>query len=214
MDAVQDGAGAAAASSQGIGGMGGELVAGFVVVPKTSAQLRPGPGDVGAPGSVSPWLPPSAKESTRVGGCAIDISAFLSEFPALAPRVQSGQVKKAAAVCVGCTRPHRQCVCAGLLERPVAVSRRVLLSRQRAGATRDTPKTRQAQSSQLCAASDIRHTAAKHRPRSQRLSPHVADRRRRRADAALQHTALQWSSTSSDWGSATSATSRYEAWKQ
>ena len=92
MGAVQDGAGAAAASFQGMGGMGGELVAGFVVVPKTSAQLRPGPGDAGAPGSVSPWLPPSAKESTRVGGCAIDASAFLSEFPALAPRaVQSGQ---------------------------------------------------------------------------------------------------------------------------
>ena len=70
MGAVQDGAGAAAASSQGIGGMGGELVAGFVVVPKTSAQLRPGPGEVGAPGSVSPWLPPSPKESRRVGACA------------------------------------------------------------------------------------------------------------------------------------------------
>mmetsp|Transcript_13804 Transcript_13804/g.36675 ORF Transcript_13804/g.36675 Transcript_13804/m.36675 type:complete len:144 (-) Transcript_13804:83-514(-) len=78
--AVQDGAGAAAASSQGIGGIGGELVAGFAAVPKTSAQLRPGPGDVGAPGSVSPWPPPSAKESRRVGVCAIDASAFLSEF--------------------------------------------------------------------------------------------------------------------------------------
>ena len=96
--AVQDGAGAAAASSQGMGGMGGELVAGFAAVPKASAQLRPGPGDVGAPGSVSPWPPPSAKESTRVGGCAIDATAFLSEFPALAPRA-CNQVKKAAAVC-------------------------------------------------------------------------------------------------------------------
>ena len=104
MGAVQDGAGAAAASSQGMGGIGGELVAGFAAGPKTSAQLRPGPGDVGAPGSVSPWLPPSAKESTRVGVCAIDASAFLSEFPALAPRAcnQVNQVKKAAAVCVGC----------------------------------------------------------------------------------------------------------------
>lgn len=62
MGAVQDGAGAAAASSQGMGGMGGDDD-GFVV-PKTSAQLRPGPGEVGAPGSVSPWLPPSANEST------------------------------------------------------------------------------------------------------------------------------------------------------
>ena len=114
MGAVQDGAGAAAASSQGIGGMGGELVAGFVVVPKTSAQLRPGPGDVGAPGSVSPWLPPSAKESTRVGGCAIDASAFLSGFPALAPRA-CNQVKKAAAVCVGCTRPDRNACVQGYL---------------------------------------------------------------------------------------------------
>ena len=34
-----------------MGGIGGELVAGFAAVPKTSAQLRPGPGDVGAPGS-------------------------------------------------------------------------------------------------------------------------------------------------------------------
>ena len=99
MAAVQDGAGAAAASSQGIGGMGGELVAGFVVVPKTSAQLRPGPGDVGAPGSVSPWLPASAKESTRVGGCAIDASAFLSEFPALAPRACDQVSKGCSCVC-------------------------------------------------------------------------------------------------------------------
>ena len=98
MDAVQDGAGAAAASSQGMGGIGGELVAGFAAVPKTSAQVRPGAGDVGAPGSVSPWPPPSAKESTRVGVCAIDATAFLSEFPALAPRA-CNQVKKAAAVC-------------------------------------------------------------------------------------------------------------------
>ena len=90
MDAVQDGAGAAAASSQGIGGMGGELVAGFAAVPKTSAQVRPGPGDVGAPGSVSPWPPPSAKESTRDGGCAIDASAFLFRVSSAA-RVQSGQ---------------------------------------------------------------------------------------------------------------------------
>ena len=99
MDAVQDGAGAAAASSQGMGGIGGDDDGFVVVVPKTSAQLRPGPGDVGAPGSVSPWLPASAKESTRDGVCAIDASAFLSEFPALAPRA-CNQVKKAAAVCV------------------------------------------------------------------------------------------------------------------
>ena len=97
MGAVQDGAGAAAASSQGIGGIGGELVAGFAAVPKTSAQLRPGPGEVGAPGSVSPWLPPSAKESTRVGVCAIDATAFLSEFQRW--RRACNQVKKAAAVC-------------------------------------------------------------------------------------------------------------------
>ena len=96
--AVQDGAGAAAASSQGMGGIGGDDD-GFVVVPKTSAQVRPGAGDVGAPGSVSPWPPPSAKESTRVGVCAIDATAFLSEFPALAPRA-CNQVKKAAAVCL------------------------------------------------------------------------------------------------------------------
>ena len=78
---------------------------------------------MGAPGSVSPWLPASAKESTRVGGCAIDASAFLSEFPALAPRA-CNQIKKAAAVCVGCglyARGHRQGVGAGLLKRPVAV---------------------------------------------------------------------------------------------
>ena len=75
--AVQDGAGAAAASSQGMGGIGGDDD-GFVVVPKTSAQLRPGPGDAGAPGSVSPWLPPSANESKRFGACAaIDATAFL-----------------------------------------------------------------------------------------------------------------------------------------
>ena len=66
-------------------------------------------------------LPASAKESTRVGVCAIDATAFLSEFPALAPRA-CNQVKKAAAVCVGCTHADRQCVSAGLLERPVAVS--------------------------------------------------------------------------------------------
>ena len=93
--AVQDGAGAAAASSQGMGGIGGDDDGLVVVPPKTSAQLRPGPGDAGAPGSVSPWLPPSAKESTRVGVCAIDATAFLSEFPALAPRA-CNQVKKVA----------------------------------------------------------------------------------------------------------------------
>ena len=92
--AVQDGVGAAAASSQGMGGIGGDDD-GFVVVPKTSAQVRPGAGDVGAPGSVSPWLPASAKESTRVGVCAIDATAFLSEFPALAPRA-CNQVEAAA----------------------------------------------------------------------------------------------------------------------
>ena len=70
-------AGAAAASSQGIGGIGGELVAGFAAVPKTSVHVRPGAGDVGAPGSVSPWLPPSANESKRFGACAaIDATAF------------------------------------------------------------------------------------------------------------------------------------------
>ena len=99
MGAVQDGAGAAAASSQGMGGIGGELVAGFAAVPKTSAQLRPGPGDVGAPGSVAPWPPASAKESTRVGGCAIDASAFLSEFPALAPRACDQVSKGCSCVC-------------------------------------------------------------------------------------------------------------------
>ena len=104
MGAVQDGAGAAAASSHGIGGMGGELVAGFAAVPKASAQLRPGPGDAGAPGSVSPWPPPSAKESTRVGGCAIDASAFLSEFPALAP-CACNRSKGCSCVCVGCMHP-------------------------------------------------------------------------------------------------------------
>ena len=119
MGAVQDGAGAAAASSHGIGGMGGELVAGFAAVPKASAQLRPGAGDVGAPGSVSPWLPASAKESTRVGVCAIDATAFLSEFPALAPRA-CNQVKRLQ-LCVwavGSTHADRQCVSAGLLKRP------------------------------------------------------------------------------------------------
>ena len=76
MGAVQDGAGAAAASSQGMGGMGGDDD-GLVVVLKTSAQLRPGPGDAGAPGSVSPWLPPSANEAKRFGACAaIDATAF------------------------------------------------------------------------------------------------------------------------------------------
>ena len=76
MGAVQDGAGAAAASSQGIGGIGGDDEDGLVVVvPKTSAQLRPGAGEVGAPGSVAPW-PPASKESRRVG-CAIDATAFL-----------------------------------------------------------------------------------------------------------------------------------------
>ena len=102
MGAVQDGAGAAAASSQGMGGIGGDDD-GFVVVPKTSAQVRPGAGDVGAPGSVSPWPPPSAKESTRVGVCAIDASAFLSECAFLSEfqrwRRACNQVKKAAAVC-------------------------------------------------------------------------------------------------------------------
>ena len=110
-----------------MGGMGGELVVAFVVVPKTSAQLRPGPGDAGAPGSVSPWVPPSAKESTRDGVCAIDATAILSEFPALAPRACK-QVKKAAAVCVGCAHPDRSLVSAGLVKRPLAVSRRVLLA--------------------------------------------------------------------------------------
>jgi len=92
MGAVQDGAGAAAASSQGMGGMGGDEDGFVVVVPKTSAQLRPGPGEAGAPGSVSPWPPASAKESTRVGVCAIDATAFLSEFQRWRlARVQSGQ---------------------------------------------------------------------------------------------------------------------------
>ena len=76
MGAVQDGAGAAAASSQGMGGMGGDED-GFVVPAKTSAQVRPGAGDVGAPGSVSPWPPPSAKESRRVG---VAIDAALSSL--------------------------------------------------------------------------------------------------------------------------------------
>ena len=54
-----------------------------------------------------------------------------------------------------------------------------------------------------CAASDIRDTAAKHWPRSQQLSSHVADSRGRRSDAALRRvpqpcsTASPWSSTSS-----------------
>ena len=88
----------------------GEAHAAAAAVPKTSAQLRPGPGDVGAPGSVAPWPPASAKESRRVGGCAIDASAFLSMLPALAPRA-CNQGKKAAAVCGLYARGQAMRVC-------------------------------------------------------------------------------------------------------
>jgi hypothetical protein len=59
-----------------MGGMGGDDVV-VVDVPNTSYQLRPAPGDLGAPDSVGAPAPASAKESTRLGfgTCAIDATA-------------------------------------------------------------------------------------------------------------------------------------------